>query len=89
MIAYAYATQSEKTVSGALTLLMHGLFLVLLMFGVAWQKRERPAITCSLPSAPAWCATGQGFLAGEVCVKLVLHGCAGIHCGSAQAGRCG
>ena len=57
MIAYAYATQSEKTVSGALTLLMHGLFLVLLMFGVAWQKRERPAMVAelwsNLPPPPA------------------------------------
>jgi colicin import membrane protein len=57
MIAYAYATQSEKTVSGALTLLMHGLFLVLLVFGIAWQKRERPAMVAelwsNLPPPPA------------------------------------
>lgn len=57
MIAYAYATQSEKTLSGALTLLMHGLFLVLLVFGFAWQKRERPAMVAelwsSLPPPPA------------------------------------
>ena len=57
MIAYAYATQSEKTVSGALTLLMHGLFLVLLVFGVAWQKRESPTMVAelwsSLPPPPA------------------------------------
>ena len=57
MIAYAYATQSEKTVSGALTLLMHGLFLVLLVFGVAWQKRERPPMVAelwsNLPPPPA------------------------------------
>jgi colicin import membrane protein len=57
MIAYAYATQSEKTVSGTLTLLMHGLFLVLLVFGVAWQKRESPTIVAelwsNLPPPPA------------------------------------
>jgi colicin import membrane protein len=57
MIAYAYATQSEKSVSGALTLLMHGLFLILLVFGVAWQKRESPPIVAelwsNLPPPPA------------------------------------
>jgi colicin import membrane protein len=57
MIAYAYATQSEKTVSGALTLLMHGLFLVLLVFGLAWQKRESTPMVAelwsSLPPPPA------------------------------------
>ncbi len=57
MIAYAYATQSEKTVSGALTLLMHALFLVLLVFGVAWQKRESPTMVAdlwsNLPPPPA------------------------------------
>jgi colicin import membrane protein len=57
MIAYAYATQSEKTLSGALTLLMHGLFLVLLVLGVAWQKRESPAMVAelwsNLPPPPA------------------------------------
>jgi colicin import membrane protein len=56
MIAYAYATPSEKTVSGALTLLMHGLFVVLLVFGVTWQKRESPAMVAelwsSLPPVP-------------------------------------
>jgi len=28
------------------------------------QTEQNPAITCSLPGAPAWCATGTGFLAG-------------------------
>ena len=28
------------------------------------QTEQNPAITCSLPGAPAWCATGQGFLLG-------------------------
>jgi colicin import membrane protein len=57
MIAYAYATHSEKTVSGALTLLMHGLFLLLLVFGFAWQKRESTPMVAelwsSLPPPPA------------------------------------
>ena len=56
MIAYAYATPGEKTVSGALTLLMHGIFLILLVFGFAWQKRESPAMVAelwsNLPPAP-------------------------------------
>lgn len=58
MIAYySYATQNEKALSGALTLLMHGVFLALLVFGIAWQKRESPAMVAdlwsSLPPAPA------------------------------------
>jgi hypothetical protein len=28
------------------------------------QTEQRPTLTCGLPGAPAWCATGQGFLAG-------------------------
>jgi len=56
MIAYAYATPNEKALSGALTLLMHGVFLALLVFGIAWQKRESPAMVAelwgSLPPAP-------------------------------------
>jgi len=40
MNAYADETRSEKTISGALALAMHALFFVLLVFGVAWQKRE-------------------------------------------------
>jgi hypothetical protein len=28
------------------------------------QTEQNPAITCSLAGAPAWCATGTGFLAG-------------------------
>jgi len=55
--AYAYATQNEKAVSGALALLMHGMFLALLVFGVTWQKREPPAMVVdlwnSLPALPA------------------------------------
>src|SRR6185503_4217883 len=56
MIAHAYATPNEKALSGALTLLMHGVFLALLVFGIAWQKRESPAMVAelwgSLPPAP-------------------------------------
>jgi hypothetical protein len=28
------------------------------------QTEQNPAVTCALAGAPAWCATGQGFLAG-------------------------
>jgi hypothetical protein len=28
------------------------------------QTEQNPGITCSLPSAPSWCATGKGFLQG-------------------------
>jgi colicin import membrane protein len=56
MTADAYATQNEKAISGALTLLMHGLFFALLVFGIAWQKREQPAMVVdlwsNLPPAP-------------------------------------
>ena len=56
MIAYAYATPNEKALSGALTLLMHGVFLALLVFGITWQKRESPPIVAelwgSLPPVP-------------------------------------
>lgn len=53
---YAYATPNEKALSGALTLLMHGLFVVLLVFSIAWQKRESPVMMAelwtNLPPAP-------------------------------------
>jgi colicin import membrane protein len=53
---YAYATPDEKVLSGALTLLMHGLFVALLVFSIAWQKRETPAMMAelwsSLPPVP-------------------------------------
>ncbi len=39
-MSYAYATQNERTVSGALALVMHLLFLVLLVFGVSWQHKQ-------------------------------------------------
>jgi hypothetical protein len=28
------------------------------------QTEQNPTLTCKLPGAPAWCATGSGFLAG-------------------------
>jgi len=56
MTAYAYETQNEKAVSGALTLVMHLLFLVLLVFGVTWRKHEPAAMVAelwsSLPAPP-------------------------------------
>jgi colicin import membrane protein len=48
MNAYADETRSEKTVSGALALGMHALFFVLLVIGVAWQKRESPPMMAEL-----------------------------------------
>jgi len=39
-MSYAYATQNEKTMSGALALVMHLLFLLLLVFGVSWQHKQ-------------------------------------------------
>ncbi len=48
MTAHAYETQNEKALSGALTLVMHLLFFVLLVFGVTWQKREPAAVVAEL-----------------------------------------
>lgn len=39
-MSYAYATQNERTISGALALVMHLLFLMLLVFGVSWQHQQ-------------------------------------------------
>jgi colicin import membrane protein len=47
----------EKTISGALTLLMHVLLLVMLVIGVSWQKRQTQPMVAelwsSLPPPPA------------------------------------
>jgi colicin import membrane protein len=51
MTAYAYETQNERAVSGALTLVMHLLFFTLLVFGVAWQKHEPAAMVAELWSS--------------------------------------
>ena len=48
MTAYAYETHNERAISGALTLVMHLMFFALLVFGVAWQKREPPAMVAEL-----------------------------------------
>ena len=57
MTADPYITQNEKTVSGALALVTHLLFCVLLVFGVSWQKRPSEAMVVelwrNLPPAPA------------------------------------
>jgi colicin import membrane protein len=58
-MAYAAETPNEKAISGALALVMHMLFFALLVFGVAWQKREVPPMVAELwsslpePRAPA------------------------------------
>ncbi|HSC94543.1 MAG TPA: TonB C-terminal domain-containing protein [Burkholderiales bacterium] len=48
MSAYADETRNEKTISGTLALAMHALFFALLVFGVAWQKRESPPMMAEL-----------------------------------------
>ena len=57
MTADLTITPGERTVSGALALMMHLLFLALLVFGVSWQKREPVAMVAelwsSLPPLPA------------------------------------
>ena len=57
MTVYPYATQNEKAVSGTLTLLMHGMFLALIVFGVTMHKREHPEMVVdlwsNLPPLPA------------------------------------
>lgn len=51
MTAFALETRNEKTISGALTLVMHLLFFALLVFGVAWQKHEPAAMVAELWSS--------------------------------------
>ena len=51
MTAYAYETPNEKTLSGALALVMHLMFFALLVFGVSWQKREAPPLVAELWSS--------------------------------------
>jgi len=56
VIAAVYNTPSERLVSGALALAMHLLFLLLLIFGVAWQRQELQPVVVelwdSLPPLP-------------------------------------
>ena len=47
-MAYVYETPNEKTLSGALALVMHLMFFALLVFGVSWQKRETPPLVAEL-----------------------------------------
>jgi colicin import membrane protein len=57
MTANPYISSREQALSGALTLMMHGLFFALLVFGVTWQKREPTALVAelwsNLPPLPA------------------------------------
>ena len=48
MTADLYITSRDRTVSGALTLVMHLLFFALLVFGITWQKREPAAVVAEL-----------------------------------------
>jgi colicin import membrane protein len=48
MTAYVNETPNEKALSGALALVMHALFFALLVFGVAWQKRDAPPMMAEL-----------------------------------------
>ena len=48
MSALVYETPNEKAASGALTLVMHLLFLALLVFGVSWQKRQSDTMVAEL-----------------------------------------
>ncbi len=43
--------QGEKTLAGALALAMHALFIVLLIFGVSWQKKYEPPAQADLWSS--------------------------------------
>ncbi len=51
MTTYTYETPNEKAISGALALVMHMMFFALLVFGVAWQKREAPPMVAELWSS--------------------------------------
>ena len=57
MAALVYETPNEKAISGALALVMHVMFGVLLVFGVAWKKPEPVAMVAdlwsNLPPVPA------------------------------------
>ncbi|MDH3438138.1 MAG: cell envelope integrity protein TolA [Betaproteobacteria bacterium] len=57
MTAGVYTTPNERVISGALALAMHLLFLVFLIVGVHWQKREPQPVVVDLwndlPPLPA------------------------------------
>jgi colicin import membrane protein len=46
--ADTFTTSNERAISGAMALAMHLLFLVLLVFGVSWQKRQPEAVVVDL-----------------------------------------
>jgi colicin import membrane protein len=48
MATLVYETPNEKAISGALALVMHVMFGVLLVFGVAWKKPEPVAMVAEL-----------------------------------------
>jgi len=48
MYAYAFETPNEKAISSALALVIHGLFVALLIFGVNWKKPEPAAMVAEL-----------------------------------------
>ena len=48
MSAYAYETPNDKAISSALALVIHGMFLTLLIFGVNWKKPEPAAMVAEL-----------------------------------------
>jgi colicin import membrane protein len=48
MSTLVYETPNEKALSGALALVMHVMFGVLLVFGVAWKKPEPVAMVAEL-----------------------------------------
>ena len=48
MSAYAYESPNEKAISSALALVIHGLFLALLIFGVNWKRPEPAAMVAEL-----------------------------------------
>ncbi|OGA25858.1 MAG: protein TolA [Betaproteobacteria bacterium RIFCSPLOWO2_02_FULL_67_26] len=51
MTAFVYETPNEKAISGALTLVMHLLFLALLVFSVSWQRRQADTMVAELWSS--------------------------------------
>ena len=48
MATFVYETPNEKAISGALALVMHVMFGVLLVFGVTWKKPEPVAMVAEL-----------------------------------------
>src|SRR5688572_15621190 len=48
MAAFVYETPNEKAISGALALVMHMMFGMLLVFGVTWKKPEPVAMVAEL-----------------------------------------